>query len=111
MIPIGLRRHRVDVSNPTRTADGDGGYTDSWSAASPASMWARIEPATASVIERVVGNTIEAPISHIVTMPYHPGITTKSRLSKDGTYYSVRGVQDVDLRHVELVLACEVLPS
>lgn len=111
MIPIGLMRQRVDVSNPTRTADGDGGYTDSWSAASPASMWARIEPATASVIERVVGNTIEAPISHVVTMRYHGGITTKSRLAQGSTYYAVRGVQDVDLRHETLVLACEVLPS
>ncbi|NBQ42794.1 MAG: head-tail adaptor protein [Mycobacteriaceae bacterium] len=107
---IGQLRQRVDVANPSRSADGQGGYTDSWAAASPSAMWASIEPATASVVERIVGNTIEAPISHVITMRYHAGVTTQTRLAQGGTYYAVRGVQDVDLMHEWLVLACEVFP-
>lgn len=106
---IGQLRQRVDVQNPSRSADGDGGYTDTWAAASPASMWARVEPATASNVERLVGNTIEAAVSHIVTMRYHAGVTTTTRLTQGNRTLAVRGVQDVDWRHEWLVCACEEL--
>lgn len=109
---IGQLRQRVDVKNPTRAADGDGGYTDTWVAANPAAMWAQVEPATASNVERQVGNTIEAAISHIVTMRYHGEVTTKTRLTQGGLTLAVRGVQDRDLKHEWLILACEeVIPA
>lgn len=109
---IGQLRQRVDVKNPTRAADGDGGYVDTWVSANPASMAASVEPATASVVERQVGNTIEAAISHIVTMRYHADVTTKTRLTQGSMTLAVRGVQDVDFRHEWLILACEeVIPA
>ena len=107
---IGLLRQRVDVKNPTRAADGQGGYVDTFASASPATVWARIEPATASVIERQVANTIEAPISHLITVRYHSGITTKTQLSTTAATFMVRGVQDVEFRNQFLMLACEQLP-
>lgn len=107
MTAIGQMRHRVAIANPTREADGDGGYTDTWVAASPSPVWARIDVATASNIERLVGNTIEAPISHIVTMRWHAGVSTRSRLTHDGRYFNVRGLQNIQERDKWLVLACE----
>ena len=107
MTAIGQMRHRVAIANPTREADGDGGYTDTWVAASPSPVWARIDVATASNIERLVGNTIEAPISHIVTMRWHAGVSTRSRLTYDGRYFNVRGLQNIQERDKWLVLACE----
>lgn len=107
MTAIGQMRHRVAIANPTRTADGDGGYTDTWVAADPSPVWARIDVATASNIERLVGNTIEAPISHIVTMRWHDGVTTRSRLTYDGRAFNVRGLQNIQERDRWLVLACE----
>ena len=107
MTAIGQMRHRVAIANPTREADGDGGYTDAWVAASPSPVWARIDVATASNIERLVGNTIEAPISHIVTMRWHAGVSTRSRLTYDGRYFNVRGLQNIQERDKWLVLACE----
>ena len=107
MSQIGHLRHRVAIANPTRTADGDGGYTDAWVAAEPSPVWARIDTATASNIERLVGNTVSAPISHIVTMRWHEGVTTRSRLTYDGRYFNVRGVQNIQERDRWLVLACE----
>lgn len=107
MPPIGQLRHRVTVQNPARTADGGGGYTESWSNASPATVWAKIDPATPSLIERVAGNTIEAPITHIVTMRAHSAVTTKTRLVFGSRNLQVRGLQRVDEVSEWLVLSCE----
>ena len=107
---IGLMRQRVDVKNPTRASDGQGGYVDTFASASPATVWALIEPATANVIERQIANTIEAPISHLITIRYHAGVTTKTQLSTASATYAVRGLQNVELRNQFLLLACEQLP-
>ena len=107
MTQIGQMRHRVAIANPTRTADGDGGYTDTWVAADPSPVWARIDTATASNIERLADNTVEAPISHFVTMRLHESVTTRSRLTYDGRYFNIRGLQNSQERDRWLVLACE----
>jgi head-tail adaptor len=104
---IGQLRHRITVENPTRAADGDGGFTESWAAASPSPVWGRIEPATPSKVERMAGNTIEGPISHLVTLRAHDGITLKTRLTFDSRRLHVRGLQRVDEVDHWLVLACE----
>ena len=98
---------RLAVANPSRAADGDGGYTETWADASPAEVWAAIEPATARVIERQVGNTVEANVSHVVRVRFHSGITTRTRLTGGGLVLDVRGVQNLEFRGRWLVLACE----
>lgn len=107
MSAIGLLRHQVIVENPTRVADGDGGYTDTWAAASPSPVWARIEPATARAIERQAGATIEGPIDSLVTIRYHAGVSMKTRLTFEGRLLFVRGIQNVQERDRWLVLACQ----
>jgi len=104
---IGQRRHLVSVDNPSRVPDGDGGFSETFSSASPATMWARIEPATASNVERLVGNTVEGKITHLVTMLYHSGVGMTTRLTHEGRYLFVRGMQNVDEIDRQLVLACE----
>lgn len=101
-------RHRIAVQNPSsRVFDGDGGYTDGYASANPATVAAKVEPATAAVIERVVGATVDAKISHLVTMRYHAGVTTKSQVVLGSRVFDVRGVQNVGERGEWLVLACE----
>lgn len=100
-------RHRVSVSSPSSTPDGLGGYSESYAAATPATVWASIQPATPAVIERVVGNGLEAKVSHVVTVRYHAGITTKTRLTYGSRLLDVRGVQDIREHGEWLVLACE----
>ena len=111
MVTIGQLRQRVTVENPTRVPDGDGGFTDTWTELNPADIWASIVPATASVIERQVGNTIEAQISHVVTCRYHDEISTLTRITFDSKYLFVRGIQNVESRNEWLVLACEEIAS
>lgn len=104
---IGALRHQVAVQNPSRTADGDGGYTETYAAASPSPVWASIEPATPSAIERVAGNTIEAPITHLVTIRTHGSVTTKTRLVFGSRNLFVRGIQRVQEVGEWMVLSCE----
>lgn len=104
---IGELQHRISVDNPSNTPDGSGGYTVTWGAASPGEVWAAIQPATASVIERMVGDTVEAKVSHIVTMRYHSGVSTQTRVTFKNRIFWVRGVQNVNEDREWLILACE----
>jgi SPP1 family predicted phage head-tail adaptor len=109
---IGSLRHRVTLAAPSRIQDNDGGYTEAWTALTPSPVWAAIEPATARNLERVVGNAVQATATHLVTVRYHSGITTRTRLTLGGSrYLYVRGVQDLDERGIGMTLACEEVVS
>lgn len=51
----------------------------------------------------------ENKITHIVRMDFHPDLTLNTRLTLDcdGRQLWVRGIQDMDFRHIELTLLCE----
>jgi SPP1 family predicted phage head-tail adaptor len=105
---IGKLQHRVTLENPgLNVPDGDGGYTQSWTALSPSPVWAAIAPATARDLERLVANAVQSTATHIVTCRYHPQITTQTRLTFNGRILNVRGVQNLDELNVEMRLACE----
>src|SRR5688572_980730 len=85
-IPIGTLRHRLTLeSPPTNTSDGDGGYTQAWPALSPGTVWGSVEPADGRA-EKLVANVVEGVVTHIVTMRYHSGVTTKTRITHKGRY-------------------------
>ena len=76
-------------------------------------MFAEVKPAwqnnSGRITERPAGGTLAAAISHMVTMPYHPDVTTKSRLTWTDPLGSthtanVLGVENTDGRCVQLVL-------
>lgn len=86
--------------------DGDGGFTQSWTDLVPPALYVSIAPATARDLERVTAGTVLSTASHIVTAPYHPQITTKTRILFNGRVFSVTGVSNPEERSVELILAC-----
>jgi head-tail adaptor len=95
--------------------DGDGGYTDVPADLSPSTAYAEITPATARDLERLVAGTVESTDSLLVTMDYHPSVTTKTRLTWTDPaglphVASVTGVNNPDQRCRELILvAVEVV--
>lgn len=116
----GDRWHLLTLENPTRVADAgaEGGYTETWAPLTPATMWAAIVPATARQMqfEVAVASTIASTGTHIVTMRFHDGVTTQTRLTKgprnaDGTLatgsreFHVLGVQG-DAKEIETLLFC-----
>ena len=102
----GDRRHRVELQSMTaRAASGDG-YTETW--ATYAHAWASVEPATASAVERLTGQTQQVPITHLVTLDYRSTLLAKHRVRLSGTrLLYIRGIQNDEERNVTHVLSCE----
>lgn len=111
---VGERPHYILLQNPGPVVpDGAGGFTQTWSDLSPASVFAKVAPATAEDLERVAASTtvVEAAATHIITMPYHPGVTTKSRVVHNGRTFSLSGVSSPEERQQETIaIATEVVP-
>jgi len=115
------QRLSLDVPG-TATPDGDGGYTPTWLPLTPPKVWAAIVPATARDVERRMANTVQAAVTHLVTIRYHAGVTMQTRLTKgprnaDGTLpagsrqFQVTGIQNPEERNEAMVLACvEIVP-
>lgn|SRR5262245_37096726 len=111
--PISLRPHRVRFQQPdgAPVPNGDGGFTQEW-ADIPPPAFARISPATPGLMERIASDTTSTTATHVVTVPWRPGITTRMRLLREAqaTPLFIVGVLDPDDRHVDLLLACAETP-
>lgn len=106
-VSISRRPHRVSLQNPgDPVPDGDGGYTEGMTPLNPPQMFASIEPATAQNLERDFAGTVVATATHVVTMPYHPGVTLETELVFKGRTFSVIGKANREERDRELVLLC-----
>ncbi len=111
MTIAGDRRHRVTLERLTRTADGAGGYTEAWARIGTDPRYARVSPASARDVERVFGAKVQAPISHLVVVRHRSSdaLTAADRVRFGTRALQIRGIQNVDERNIDLVLACEEL--
>jgi head-tail adaptor len=114
MISAGLRRHRLTVQTPgANVPDGRGGWTST--PTTLADVYGEIVPATVQQMEQVIGGAVQAAASHLVTIPYVPGVTVKSAIVfHDGATdrrFTVSSLSDPAERHVQLVCACEEVLS
>jgi SPP1 family predicted phage head-tail adaptor len=101
----GTLRHLVTLQTPASASDGDGGFTDTWTTL--ATVWASIVPATARDLERVVAGTVQSSATHLVTIRYLAGVTTKTRVVFGSRLFSVTGMQNPEERNISLVLVCQ----
>lgn len=112
---IGQMRHRISLKNPAAPSgsntDSYGGYTESLSNLSPATVWAAIQPIAVGSIERLVGNTVEGKLTHLVTIRYHSGVNTKTQITYGSRTLYVRGVRNIDELGEKQLLACEEVVS
>lgn len=103
----GARRHSIALDTPgTPVPDNAGGFTLTWAALDPSPVWAEIKPATAHDLERLAAGTVVSTASHIVTMRYHSGVTTQTRVTFEGRTFSVVGVMNPEERNVETICLC-----
>lgn len=95
----------MTLQNPgAAVPDGDGGYTQVFANLDPPQMWAEIKPATARDLERVAAGTVLSTATHLITMRYHAGVTTQTRVLFDDRIFNVTGVANPEERNVELIL-------
>jgi head-tail adaptor len=113
MPPItrGDRRHLVTLRNPgAPIPDGRGGFTYVYTDLSPATMFAAVQPAAAGNLERERSDTNLATATHLLTMDFHPQVTTETRIwLEDGAALNVTGVRNPDAQGIDLELTCEAL--
>jgi len=112
LVGSGRRIHRLTLTNPGEpVSDGGGGWTEEPVVlADP--IYGEIVPASVRTLERTMPNIVLASASHVVTVPYVPGVTlTTTVVFHDPTEgdrtFSVGGIVDPDERHLQLILACE----
>jgi len=108
-IPISLRPHYVLLQRPYPVppiADEDGGYVENWIDLVPPRVFVQIEPATAQHMEHFRANTLAASATHVITGPWHPGVTTFCQVVHGGRTFRILGVANRSERNVEMILAC-----
>jgi head-tail adaptor len=106
---IALRQLRVRLQRPgPRTPDGDGGYVEAWIDLDPPEMFAHVRPITGRDLETVASNVVQARLTHKVELPFHPGVTTETRVLVPGRAQplAVVAVASPDERGVDLDLLC-----
>jgi hypothetical protein len=91
--PASQKRHYVTLDKPK--PEDNGATLD------PAAIFVSIEPAPPSAFD-------EDHITHVVKCAYHPDITLNTRMTtEEGRHLWVKGIQDLEFRHIELWLLCE----
>ena len=105
LISSGQRLHQGLFQRPGPPVPDGTGWVESWIDLPPAEF-ARITPASQASLEQITAGTVLSMATHIVTVPYRQGLTTKSRFLYDGRSLSVLGIFDVEERHVQLNLVC-----
>lgn len=104
-MPAGRRVHAITIETPgVPVPDGDGGYTQTWTPVT--AVYASIMPATVRDLERLRQGTVIAQASHVVTLPYVTGVTTKARVVFGARTFAIVGVATPEERPRELVLLC-----
>jgi len=111
-VAAGRRIHRLTLTAPgADVPDGQGGWISSTvTLADP--VYGEVVPASARDLENILANVVSASASHIVTIPYVPGVTLTTALvfhdPRDGDRdFTISGISDPDERHIQLVLACD----
>jgi head-tail adaptor len=115
-IAAGLRDKTIRLQTPgAPIPDGDGGFTEGLSDLTPAYVQAHITPATARDLERAASGTVLASATHLITIPFHRGVTTETVVTYDDLVlgrlrtFNVTGLRNPDEANIILVLIAEEL--
>lgn len=100
---LGQLRHQVVIQQASRSSDGQGGGTMSWTTL--ATVWARIEPVAGR--EVVAQQGLQSQITHRVVMRFRSDVTTKMRLSHDGRLMNIRSIRNLEERKRWMELSVE----
>ena len=96
---------RISIEEPTRTANGAGGYTKGWAAITDGEVWAEMIPLRGGeALERQV---LAATQLWKVTIRWRDDVTVEQRVVFEGRPMNIRAAQDPDGRRFELVMTCE----
>ena len=99
----GELNERVTIEQITRTPDGQGGYTEAWSAVD--TVWAMVRPK--SGYERAQSGQVDAPVTYLVVIRYRSGMSETNRLLWRGKILNIRFIHDPGPRRQFLPIDCD----
>jgi SPP1 family predicted phage head-tail adaptor len=104
-IDPGELRQRITIQRAIEGQAASGALTQTWEthATCRAKITRRPGPG-----ERYADNALQTSKSHLVVMYYRdcPDVTEKMRIQWNGKTLDIKDVNDVDGRHVKLILTC-----
>ena len=105
MIQIGRLKHRVEIQSPEKTADGMGGFTETWNqvAVRQGSIWNHKGK------EKVVAGKLTEETIWNVRIRYYEGMESGMRLKVGNTVFEVLAVAPFEFRRIYQDLSCRVL--
>lgn len=95
-----------EPSAPVR--DHEGGYSEGWTPLNPPTWYVRVRAATVRDQESVIAGTVVTHLTVMVHGRYHPGVTTKTRMTFKGQVYQVTSVVNVDGQDTEMNLTADL---
>lgn len=115
MIAAGRRTCYIGLTTqgpPRASSPSNGGYGYSPTPLTPSHVYAEIKTATERDLERLAAGTSIATATHVVTMPFHPGVNIKTLIDFQGRTFRVTGVATRDEgRQRETVAVCAEVVS
>jgi head-tail adaptor len=109
-LAAGDLRHLIDLEGPVGPPrpDGSGGYVTDFAPLDPSPVWASIERARLrpTGMESREADTAISLADRVVTMRYHAGVTTKTRITYRGRRLQVLGVENADEASIATITYC-----
>lgn len=99
---IGRLRHRLTLEAASRTPDGGGGASETWTTV--AEVWAGITPTGG--IEVVDADALTGRVSHEIVFRYRPDVVPAMRLRGSTRLFEIAAVINVDERRRWLKCHC-----
>jgi len=96
-------RHQVTIQTVSRTEDGQGGFTETWT--NGESVWASIE--TLKAYQRFQAMQMQTPMTHKLVVRYRRDLSTLNRLLFGDRVFTVKEVINVDMKNRFLELKVE----
>ena len=102
-IKIGQMRDRIKVERLTKTSDGAGGFSESWSEVGE--FWSRVTPRSAKTAFFAMKR--DERITHEIIVRHEVDVKSNDRINLGGRLFAIHGVYDARSRGRFKVLDCE----
>lgn len=104
MVNAGKLRKRLQIQQPIRVADTQGGNSVTWSTLNDGHVWGEVQPTTGSKRYEAMGVMHQA--SHTITIRYHASLKSEFRFLDGSRVFRIKGIvneDDADTKHVVFV--------
>jgi len=107
MINAGELKNRIRFEKKAMASNGFGGFIESW--ATLCTIWGRYKQLSGK--ELIAQQQVNPLITVEIQMRYRPDINTDRRAYYMNNFHNIIEIIDVDNRHTELLLKCEIIHS